>query len=212
MRDGANTSDGNGAAHQGKKGDATFSDQINDLFKREQWAQARKLLQKRLEKEPNSHWLLTRLGTTYYEERDYPKALDLSRRAIQLAPECPLVLWDLASTLEMLGDDRGALRAYRGLFARGPQRIADDECGEGMPWALSLLTDCLYSAAGCLHRIGDRDAAVSCLRQHLELRALGAKSIYTRRDVGKRFAEIAGSRLGLIEREIGDAERALHAV
>jgi tetratricopeptide (TPR) repeat protein len=190
----------------------TFSERINDLFKHEQWAQARKLLQNRLEKEPNDHWLLTRLGTTYYENRDYPKALDLSRRAIRLASECPLVLWDLASTLEMLGDDRGALRAYRGLFARGPQKIAGDECGEGMPWALSLLTDCLYSAAGCLHRIGDRDAAVSCLRQHLELRALGSKSIYSRRDVGKRFAEIAGSRLGLIEREIGEAERALHAM
>ena len=190
----------------------SFSERINDLFKREQWAQARKLLQKRLEKEPNDHWLLTRLGTTYYEERDYPKALDLSRRAIQLAPECPLVLWDMASTLEMLGDDRGALRAYRALFARGPQKIADDECGEGMPWALSLLTDCLYSAASCLHRIGDRDAAVSCLRQHLELRALGSKSIYSRREVSKRFTEIAGSRLGLIEREIGDAERALHSM
>jgi tetratricopeptide (TPR) repeat protein len=190
----------------------TFSGRINELFKRERWAQARKLLQKRLEKEPSNHWLLTRLGTTYYEERDYPKALNLSRRAVRLAPECPLVLWDLASTLEMLGDDRGALRGYRGLFARGPQGIAADECGEGMPWAISLLTDCLYSAAGCLHRIGDRDAAVSCLRQHLELRALGSKSIYSRRDVGKRFAEIAGSRLGLIEREIGEAERALHAM
>jgi tetratricopeptide (TPR) repeat protein len=212
MSGAANTSNGNGDAPLTRKADVTFSDRINGLFKREQWAQARKLLQKRLEKEPKNHWLLTRLGTTYYEERDYPKALDLSRQAIQLAPECSLVLWDLASTLEMLGDDRGALRAYRGLFARGPQRIADDECGEGMPWALSLLTDCLFSAAGCLHRIGDRDAAVSCLRQHLELRTLGAKSIYSRREVGKRFAEIAGSRLGLIEREIGDAERALHAM
>ncbi len=190
----------------------TFSERINDLFKRQRWAEARRLLQKRLDGDPNNHWLLTRLGTTYYEERDYPKSLELSRRAQELAPECPLVLWDLASTLEMLGDDRGALRVYRELFARGPQGIATDECGEGMPWAVALLADCLYSAAGCLHRIGERDAAVSCLRQHLELRALGARSIYSRRDVGKRFAEIAGSRLGLIEREIGEAERQLNAV
>jgi tetratricopeptide (TPR) repeat protein len=190
----------------------TFSERINDLFKRQKWAEARRLLKKRLEKEPNDHWILTRLGTTYYEERDYLKALEFSRQAQPLAPECPLVLWDLASTLEMLGDDRNALGVYRELFARGPQRIATDECGEGMKWAVALLADCLYSAAGCLHRIGERDAAVSCLRQHLELRALGAKSIYSRREVSKRFAEVAGSRLGLIEQEIGEAERQLNAV
>lgn len=190
----------------------TFSRQINDLFKQERWAEARRLLEERLVGEGENHWLLTRLGTTHYEERDYPRALELSRRAYQLAPGCPLVLWDLASTLEMLGDDRGALRVYRELFARGPQRIAADECGEGLPWAVALLADCLYSAAGCLHRIGRRGAAVSCLRRHLELRALGAKSIYTRRDVRRRFAEVAGSRLGLIEQEIGKAERQLSAV
>ncbi len=80
-----------------------------------------------------------------------------SAAAYELAPECPLVLWDLASTLEMLGDDRGALRVYRELFATRPDRGAQPtECREECRAAVALLANCLYSAAGCLHRIGER--------------------------------------------------------
>ena len=145
-------------------------------------AQARALLEPRLKDESNNHWLLTRLGTTYYEERDYRKALRLSRRAYKLRPHCPLVLWDLASTLEMLGQDRKVLEIYKILFALGPKRLAEEECGEGINWASALLTDCLYSAAGCLHRLGEPEEALACIQQHLEMRALGVKSIYSLRE------------------------------
>ncbi len=137
----------------------TFSDRINKLFQAGRWTEARALLEPRLKDEPNNHWLLTRLGTTYYEERDYRMALRFSRRALKLRPHCPLVLWDLASTLEMLGQDRKALEIYKILFALGPKRLAEEECGEGINWAAALLTDCLYSAAGCLHRLGEPEAA-----------------------------------------------------
>jgi len=39
------------------------------------WQGARKLIRAALRTEPNSHWLITRLGLTYYEERKYKKAL-----------------------------------------------------------------------------------------------------------------------------------------
>src|SRR5205085_52569 len=49
--------------------------QINDLIEKESWAQARSLIEKALVSEPNSHWLLTQLGETFYEEMEYRKAL-----------------------------------------------------------------------------------------------------------------------------------------
>jgi tetratricopeptide (TPR) repeat protein len=191
----------------------TFSQKINDLFEREKWAKAGRLLEQRLAKEPHNHWLLTRLGTTYYEQRDYQKALELTQEAHQLAPNCPLVLFDLASSLEMLGDDAQAVKTYAKLFQKGVKGIAEEECGEGVPWARSLLADCLYSVAGCLHRLGDRQKALGFMQQYLEWRAMGVKSIYSRKEVRERLREIADPSLGdVFEQETGEAGKKLELV
>jgi len=187
----------------------TFSESINDLFAREEWAKARQLLEERLQEEPNNHWLLTRLGTTYYEQENYKKALAFSQKAQKLAPSCPLVLWDLASTREMLGDDLGAVDVYTKLFRMGVKGVGEEECGEGLAWAQSLLTDCLYSVAGCLHRLGRQGEALWFIRQHLEFRALGAKSIYPLKSARARLRQIAGAPSGVFERELGEAGKRL---
>ena len=57
-----------------------------------------------LKKEPDNHWLLTRLGLTYYEERAYGASLSYERRALNLAPHCPRAFWDDAGSLQKLGD------------------------------------------------------------------------------------------------------------
>ncbi|MFO0969405.1 MAG: tetratricopeptide repeat protein [Gemmataceae bacterium] len=188
----------------------TFSQRINRLFDQEKWREARRLLQEELKREPESHWLLTRLGTTYYEEHDYKNALELTQQAHQLAPNCPLVAWDLAATLEMLDDDRAALRIYQRLFETGVKAIANDECGEGEAWARSLLGDCLYSAAGCLHRLGRHEEALRSIQRYLGFRAIGVKSIYSVKDARARLQEIAGSsKAAFIESEIGELGRRL---
>jgi tetratricopeptide (TPR) repeat protein len=190
----------------------TFSEQINKLFEQEEWVEARRLLGERLKREPDNHWLLTRLGTTYYEQRDYKKALELSQKAIEIAPDCPLVLWDFASTQEMLGDDVGAVRTYAKLFKLGAD-APDGEGWEGVQSARSILADSLYSAAGCLHRLGQRDKALWFIQEYLEWRAAGVKSIYSAKEVRGRLREILGSPLSdAFEEGIGEAGRKLEFV
>jgi len=191
----------------------TFSQQINMLFAQEEWAKARRLLERRLAKEPDNHWLLTRLGTTYYEQQDYEKALGFSQKAFQIAPHCPLVLFDLASTLEMLGEDAQAVKIYAKLFQRGVKGVAEEECGEGVVWARSLLADCLYSVAGCQHRLEHHEQAMWFIQLHLEWRARGAKSIYSVKEARERLREIAGPSLSAVfENETGEAGKMLDLV
>ena len=71
-------------------------DMIEEAIQQEDWMTARRLVHAALRRDPNSHWLLTRLGLTYYEQYDYKRALLYAKRAYKLAPGCPLVLWDLA--------------------------------------------------------------------------------------------------------------------
>src|SRR5438046_2067728 len=161
----------------------TIGKQINDLLVAEEYAKARKLIEAELAEKPEDHWLLTRLGTTYYEEGKYAKALAIARRAHELAPRCPLVLWDLAGSLDMTGDEKAAVAIYRQLLQRGVKAVANDECGEGAEWATALLTDCLYRLGACYQDLGHKRQALRHYRRFAELLAMGVTSLYSFADV-----------------------------
>ena len=67
-------------------------------------------LRRRLRSEPNHHWLLTRLSSVLYERRRYASALKYAEKAFAEAPTCPLVLWDYAGALQVLGRPASVLR------------------------------------------------------------------------------------------------------
>jgi tetratricopeptide (TPR) repeat protein len=160
--------------------------QIESAIGREDWKQARKLIRMWLQQTPTSHWLLTRMGLTYYEQRQYRRALAYERRALRIAPRCPLVIWDYAGTLDMLGRKKEALALFRRLFNRGEKALADGPCGQGRQWARSLMTDCLYRIAAILEEQGQRKKAIRAYNEHLERRKRGAQSIYPLREVVRK--------------------------
>jgi tetratricopeptide (TPR) repeat protein len=185
------------------------ADRINKLFEQEKWAEARKVILADLKKEPNSHWLLTRLSTTYYEERDYLTAIEWGLKAFALAPRCPLVLWDLAGALHMTGDDERALAMYAGLLKRGIKRIAEDECGEGRAWATALLTDCLFRMGESYAALGRTKAAQMAFERYLTLRGRGAESIYSAELAVKELAKLGNARSPKIEQELKEVSQEL---
>jgi tetratricopeptide (TPR) repeat protein len=66
---------------------------VNQLIWDEEWEKAQVLALTLLEDEPENHWLLAELAKTYYEQRNYEKALGYIEQALKIAPRCPLVLW-----------------------------------------------------------------------------------------------------------------------
>jgi hypothetical protein len=135
-------------------------------------------LRRRLEGEPRHHWWLTRLSSVYYEQRRYLLALRYAEKAFAEAPSCPLVLWDCAGALQMLGRHHEALDLYARIVNRGVNSIASGECGEGKAWARGLVSDCHYRASLSLKAIGSERASVSAFEQCLDLRGPGCRSIY----------------------------------
>ena len=156
---------------------------IENAIKREDWRRARRLVQAALRQQPDCHWLITRLGLTYYEEHDYRRALAIEKRAYDIAPRCPLVLWDLAGTLDMLRRHRDAAAIYRRLIRRGVKSVAFGDCGEGLARARGLVADCWYRLARCQSKMGRRADAVRCYERHVAMRGPGCHSIYPLRDV-----------------------------
>jgi tetratricopeptide (TPR) repeat protein len=160
------------------------------LFEREHWNSARKLILSKLKRDKLNHWLLTRLGSTYYEERNYKKALEITKRALLLAPKCPLVLWDYAGTLQALDKDLEAIQIYRKLIRKGIKRIATEKCGEGIARARGLIADCYFGLSISLFEIGKKKAGLKAFENHLELRGPGCRSIYSIEYVKNRIGKL----------------------
>src|SRR5262249_34895563 len=151
-------------------GERRAARQIEDAIAREDWGKARLLIRQRLRREPNHHWLLTRLGLTYYEQKQYKRALNYALKALQIEPYCPLVVLDYAGGIDMLDRKKEALSIYRWLISWGEERLAYGPCGEGIRSARSLIADCFYRIGAILEEQGQRKRAVAAFREHLSKR------------------------------------------
>ena len=151
---------------------------IERLLDQERWADARAEIRRQLKETPNSHWLVTRLGLTYYEEGHYRMALRYSERAFEMAPECPMVLWDYAGDLQMLGRHAEALDLYARLVSQGVEGLLENPCSEGRAKARGLIADSHYRAYQSLAALGNKEASDSAFAQCLDMRGPGCRSIY----------------------------------
>ena len=165
---------------------------IERLIRSHDWVAARKVILAELRSSPKSHWLLSRLGLTFYEQQRYTQALRYSLRALAEMPNCPLALWDYAGSLEMLDRTQEALKVYLHLIRRGICSVAFGDCGEGLAWARGLIADCHYRAAHCYVSLHRKKMAVKALKGHIALRGPGCRSIYSLAKVRKEL-KLAGT-------------------
>jgi tetratricopeptide (TPR) repeat protein len=164
--------------------------QIEKLVAAKKWTKARALILDGLPESPTSHWLWTTLGLTFYEQRRYKKALQCSRRAVALAPDCPLVLWDFAGCLSMCGEEDSALAIWTLLLSMELEEVAYGECAEGMDWAMQLINDVHYRMGKYYQWKKNPELARASFKKYLHNRAHGVGSIYDKQQVEKYLAEL----------------------
>jgi tetratricopeptide (TPR) repeat protein len=163
---------------------------IEGFIAKRSWLKARSVIEAARERDPKSHWLLARLALTYYELRDYTKALELEIEGLQIAPMCPLLCWGYAGSSSMLGKNKEAIAVYKWLIERGVDELAYGDCGEGRGWARALVADSHYRISLCHEAMGERRKARVAMTKHLAARGPGVRSIYPikgARSIAKRL-------------------------
>lgn len=165
------------------------SDPIGRAFAAESWHEARELIVERLLSEPSSHWLLTRLATTYYETYDYAQALEIAKRAERIAPTCPLVLWDVAGALDMLERYEEAIQIYQRLVDLGIDELSAGECSEGRARGRGLHADALYRLGLSRAKNNQVPEAKVAFERSLAERGPGCRSIYRLADLKRALRE-----------------------
>jgi tetratricopeptide (TPR) repeat protein len=173
-----------------KKYQREQSNIVNRLFQEDKYSEARDFILKKIEEYPDDHFWLSRLSTTYYEEKDYNKALQIVEQALKLSPHCPLVLWDYAGALDMLERNDEAIRIYKRLIRRGINRLAYGECGEGIVNAREYVNDSRYRIGLIYANKGKFNLAQKYLREYINYRNQGFSSIYDLREVKKDLKQI----------------------
>lgn len=183
---------------------ADLSDRINELFRREQWIKARRLLEKERQKSPTDHWVLTQLGVTFYEEGHHDKAVPLFRASLKIVPDCPLTVWNLAGALDSLGNPAEAVRLYTWLL-QSKTSAQEDPCWESQEWADALKTDCLYRLGVSFEHLGEKSKAENCFRKYLDLLLVGVEATYSIQEVTQRILNLHGAKNGSARKEIRKA-------
>lgn len=172
----------------------TFNHLINKAFARAKTPADYKAIAKAIRREMrtssrwSAHWFLTNLACCYYEQRRYRTALQYDIAALVIAPNCPMVLWNYAGSLAMLGRHSQAKTIYRNILKRGLTRLATGQCGEGRSWTASFLNDCRYRLGIVHYEAGERTVAIRWLKAHLKYRSSGVRSIYPIVDVKRKLA------------------------
>jgi tetratricopeptide (TPR) repeat protein len=167
------------------------NDRVNDLFQKDRWIAARKLLEKELAKDPENHWLLTQIGVTLYEQRRYQQALRLFQRSRKILDDCPLTLWNLAGTLDALGKPAEAARIFTRLL-NSKVSPEEDPCWESKAWTQALKTDCLYRLGVCYQHLGKKRKAEHYLREYIDLLLMGVNGSYSLDDVEGHLRALRG--------------------
>ena len=108
----------------------------------------------------------------------YTQSLKYIKKAKELAPHCPLVLWSYAGTLAMLEKDVEAIAIYKKIIRKPLKTLAFGECGEGMKRAQSMICDSYYRLSRCYTYLGNKRWGRYYLEKHIAERKNGTKSIY----------------------------------
>jgi tetratricopeptide (TPR) repeat protein len=155
-----------------------LSKTLNDFMKKGDWDSIVKVLELELAKTPDDHWLLAEIASAYYEKKDYDTAYKFIIEAVPLQEDCPHSLWHLASIIRMRDQQEDAITIWKELINRGEERLAYDECGEGLKKARSLIADCKYMISKTYRELGNEELAKIFKEDYLIDIAKGVTSIY----------------------------------
>ena len=165
----------------------TTSDILNEHFMNNRWDEAKVLLETKLLTEPDNYWAITNLAITYYELREYEKALSLSEKALKFNSRDFLVLDYHACILSVMeGKEQEAIKLLKRIIHTDLNKIAYGLNGEGMNWAKSIVNDCRMRLALVYQSINKKKEAIKLVNEHLENRQRGVFSNFTKSEVVKR--------------------------
>jgi len=151
---------------------------INKCIRDENWEELIEVANNDLGNGKDDHWLLVMIGSAYYEKKDYDRAYAYIAQAMVLQQDCPLVLWHLASIFRMQDRQEEAISIWEELINKGENKVANDQCGEGIKEARKLLNDSGYMIGKTYLEMKEDELAKPFIKNYHKNIEKGMESIY----------------------------------
>lgn len=146
-----------------------------------------KKLREKLRFYPGEYWLITRLANALYEQKKYKPALKYSEKAMSMASDDPLVVFDHAPILKMNGDIPGAIRHWKSIEKMSLNKLAFGKYGEGMKWAKSIKNNVYFHMAIAYKDLNDLKNFKKYLRKNIDNRERGVFSQHPKSEALKLY-------------------------
>lgn len=135
------------------------------------------------------HGVLIERAVRLHNRLRYTEALPLAEEAYRIAPACPVVLYNLANTLHMLGRGARARTLLQRLVATSADSLRRACPANGSPRSFQVDAHYLLFEVE-LYRTGAWRESVAHARRHLRLRTRGLRSVWTRRAIERRIVDL----------------------
>lgn len=139
-------------------------------------------------KPPEDHETLVSAGLKLHEARRYAAALRVFEQASRLAPECPVVAFNRANPMHMLGREAEAYSILKDLIRTPPAQLKR-RCSSAGPRSLQLDAYYLLFRVVLDYR-GVCAEAFKYAAAHLRRRRRGLHSVWSVREVRAEVAEM----------------------
>ncbi len=160
-----------------------FSNNLNGLFEKDKWNEARELLEKEIIIFPQEYFLITSLAKVCYNTEHFEDSLEYATQAMKIEPNDALVIYDYACALSALEKNEEAIRQWNKIINMDINKIAYGDYGEGMKWAKSIVNDSRYRIALSHVELQNIKEAKRLINEHLQYRQRGIYSDFTKKQV-----------------------------
>jgi tetratricopeptide (TPR) repeat protein len=124
-------------------------------------------------------WVYCRLSSCHYELLEYEKALSFAKKAFQMRPDSPLVLWDYAGPLIMLKKEREAIDLLKRIQSMSDNITYYGFTEPDINWMRTLKNDANFLIGKAYYTICEDVLAKKFLNNYLSNLARRGETIYS---------------------------------
>ncbi|MDR1005546.1 MAG: hypothetical protein LBL74_01595 [Bacteroidales bacterium] len=165
------------------------TDEVQNFIDNDEWDKAEKLLLKNTTLFPDEWWLFAKLSQANKGKRDYEKAYEYAKKAMEINPHDHICMHEYADALLRRDETEEGIKLIKKILKKGLNELAYGKYGDGLMYAKATINDCTALLGYAYFDLKDNKKAKYYFRKHLRNRRRGIYSDFSKMQINKALKE-----------------------